>query len=67
MNNMTVIDLGDLDGKPINYLLDIIDPIYEIDPLAQIEVRDNEYHDTLSGEVHTYQDIVIRHKDERGQ
>ena len=70
MSSMTTVcySIVELDGMLLSDLLDILDPVYEIDPNARLEVRDNEIHQvTENGEIEFYQDIVIRHKDERGQ
>ena len=70
MSSMTPVcySIVELDGMLLSDLLDILDPVYKIDPNARLEVRDNEIHQvTENGEIEFYQDIVIRHKDERGQ
>lgn len=59
--------LHDLDGMPVETLLDRLTEIWELDPKARLTIEDMESWDSLSNEVTPYYEIVCYHKDERGQ
>ena len=64
---MLRISVADIDGMPVEDLLDKLEEIYELDPKARLTIEEGEIWDTLADTVETYYEIVCLHKDERGQ